>query len=125
VFIEPVKDFATTAYGIWKSRFELDNLEAIVHTRHEQVVLAVLGWMPFHTPDTTPNASLLERSKGFTCVEKADFFIIAGRKSERGFRLNEIGRSPSHSYKVFGIRVSLDRGDSRFKATRVRTEKGI
>lgn len=77
MFVEPTKDFKAAICDLWKSRIELDDLEAIMHTCHEQVIPAALGWVPFHTPDTAPNMGLLERSKGFTCVKEANLFVIA------------------------------------------------
>lgn len=87
MFIEPVKNLETTVRDIWKPRTEPDDLEAVVHTRHKQVVLAVLSRVPFYTPDTTPDVSFLEGSKGFTCVEEANVFVIAERESVRGSSL--------------------------------------
>jgi len=72
-----MKNFEATVSDIWEPRIEPNDLEAIVHTRHEQVVPAVLGWMPFYTPDTTPNVSFLERPKGFACVKEANLFVVA------------------------------------------------
>lgn len=81
---EPTKNFEATVPELcWKPWIEPDDLEAVVHTRNEQVILAALGRMPFYTPDTTPDMSLLERSKRFAYVEQANFFIVAERKSAR------------------------------------------
>jgi len=79
MFIEPVKNFEAILCDVWKPRFEADDLEAVMHTCHEKVVPAVLGRVPFYTPDTTSNMCLLERSKGFACIKEANFFVITER----------------------------------------------
>jgi len=126
VFIEPLKNFEPTICDIWESRIELDDLEAIVHACHEQVVPADLRRVPLYTPDTTPNVSLLERPKGFTCVKEANFFVIAERESAKGASLRRLASHvPSHGYEMFSLWVSLDGGNPRFEATRVRTGRGV
>ena len=35
-----------------------------------------------------------------------------------------VGKLPAHSYEIFNVWVSLDRGDPRFEAKRVRMRKG-
>jgi len=125
MFIEPMKNFEAIPSGVWKPRIEADDLEAVVHTCHKKVVPAVLGRVPFYTPDTTPNMCLLERSKWFTCVKEANLFVITERESAKEFRSDEVVESPSNSYEMFDMGVSLDRGDSRFETTRVRTGKGV
>ena len=83
MFVEPTKNLEATIYDIWEPRIELDNLEAVMHTCHEQVVSAALGRVPFCTPDATPNMSLLEWSEGFACVKEANLFVITEWESAR------------------------------------------
>ena len=84
MFVEPTKNFEATIWDLWKSRVELYDLEAVVHTCHKEVVTTVLRRVPLYTPDATPNMRLLERSKGFACVKEANFFVITGRESKGG-----------------------------------------
>jgi hypothetical protein len=98
VIFEPAKDFVATVPELWKPWIEPDDLEAVVHTRNEQVILAALGRMPFYTPDSAPNVSLLEWSKGFAYVEKANFFVIAEQESTRDTdRTASVGYLPTAS----------------------------
>jgi hypothetical protein len=116
VCIEATENVEITIRDIWKPGIELDDLEAVVHARHKQVVPAVLRRVPFCTPDSTPTVGLLERSKGFTCVKEANFFVVTERESAREFHSDGAGKSPSYSYEMFDMRVGLDRSDSRFEA---------
>ena len=117
MFVEPTKNFEATVCDPRKSRIELYDLDAVVHTCHEQVITAVPGRVPLYTPDATPNMSLLERSKGFTCVKEANFFIITERESTRELRSDDVGNSPSYGQNMFDMGMGLNRGYSRFKAT--------
>ena len=89
MFIKPTKNFGAPVCDIWEPRIELDDLKPVVHTCHKQVVLTVPRWVPFYTPSTAPNMSLLERSEGFTCVKEANLFVVAGRESVRRLHLEK------------------------------------
>lgn len=54
---------------VWRRGREADDLEAVVHRRDKEIVLARLGRVPFYAPCAAADLDLGEGRRDFACVE--------------------------------------------------------